>query len=125
MKHIIATLVIIAIAIIVWRQLYHENYHQTQRTCGKVAYKGGYDQMHKYSSHYTFIFVVDVDGEGKRDFDVSASTWTSYNVGDRICFNPQNTMLTFLFICSLCSAGVIVFCGFIWFLINMNDFIHD
>jgi len=125
MKHIIATLVIIAIAVFLFREMYQSNYETTQQHCGKITYKGSYDQMHKYSSHHTFIFVVDIDGKGKQDYDVSASTWTSYEVGDRICFNPLRNKIELIGIALLMTSGAVIVCCLIWFVINMKDFIHD
>lgn len=55
--------------------------------CGTVTFKSSYDQKHKHSTSIEFVLVVKYDDTGrKEDEDVSASTWSSYDVGDRICF---------------------------------------
>lgn len=51
---------------------------------GLITWKGSTEEANKHSSRINFIFVVDFDKIGKEDAYVSASTYSSYSVGDRI-----------------------------------------
>lgn len=64
----------------------NEFFGEKIKDCGIVTFKSTYDQKHKNSSTVEFVMVVDYDNRGKEDVDVSAATWSSYNVGERICF---------------------------------------
>jgi len=81
--------------------------------CGTITFKGSYEQSHKYSSSIEFVLVVNYDGIGKRDVDVTASTWSSHSVGDRICFiervrPPDNFYYGFVV---LMIGGITLFVG--------------
>jgi hypothetical protein len=102
--------------------------------CGTVTFKGNHTQVNKHSSDIEFILVVQYDDNNRKtDEEVSASIWSSYNVGDRICLswddNPVHIMgmINGLF----GMVGMIVF-GFgsvivgvmllVWFFTGTNPF---
>ncbi len=56
--------------------------------CGTVTFKGNRDQVNKHSTNTEFIMVILYDDTHmKEDETVRAATWSSYNVGDRICLS--------------------------------------
>ena len=63
--------------------------------CGVITFKGNRDQVNKHSTNVEFILVVNYDDVGKKDVEVTASTWSSHNVGDRICFISTKPLASF------------------------------
>jgi hypothetical protein len=91
--------------------------------CGLITFKSSYDQKHKHSTSVEFVLVVKYDDTGrKEDEDVSASTWSSYSVGDRICFTTHKRVGTgFWSFINFLAGGigflVILFSGIILFIL--------
>jgi hypothetical protein len=77
-------------------KLVRDEFTPTNTTeCGTITFKGNRDQVNKHSTSVEFILVVDYDNVGKKDVEVTASTWSSYNVGDRICFISHKPLASF------------------------------
>jgi hypothetical protein len=54
--------------------------------CGIVTFKGNSTQVNKHSSDIQFIMVLQYDDTGRRETEtVSAATWSSYEVGSKLC----------------------------------------
>jgi len=64
---------------------------EDSQRCGTITWKGDKDQVHKYNTKTEFIMVIDYP-TGREEAIVSAATWASHKVGDRICFLVRNNM---------------------------------
>lgn len=105
--------------------------------CGVVTYKGNKDQVNKHSSDIQFIMVVEYDDtHRKEDETVTASTWSSYNVGERICFindiRPTDKMSVMDGLLGLIGMivfwvglGILIVMFIVWFYSGKNPFKND
>lgn len=84
------------ISILILYGLYYA-YHLTKwwyngseniRKCGIVTFKGSAQEVNKHSTYNEYILVVQYSND-KEDHHVSAATWSSYNVGDNVCFTDE------------------------------------
>lgn len=69
-----------------WCIQYELSHLISVQKCGVITYKD--KNIHGYSKHsYTeYIFVVDYETYGKEDITVNPSTYSSFNIGDHVCF---------------------------------------
>jgi len=82
-----------------------------ERCCGKIFKKITSVEIGKYTASDKFIMVIDFDDRGRRDLEVSASTFVSHSEGDRLCFSLRKEFKTNI-------EAIIVFCKMIVALVS-------
>lgn len=100
--------------------------------CGKLFAKISSIEHHKSSSSNEFIFVVDFENRGRRDLEVTASTYVSHKEGDRVCFtlaideNSRNITLMEILngINAVASCLILVILAFCLILASCRWFVY-
>lgn len=121
------SLVVIGLVIIGFSTIdVYQNEGNEYTVCGTVKYKGDRMEVHKYRSDQIRVIAVQFN-HGIEDVDVTFSTWSAHNTGDRICFTRHSkaskSSLNILFITGLAIASIIVYyivSGIFW-LFNVTE----